>query len=251
MRHAALLRAWRERGDIKARNAVCEDMRAMVYQAAHRAAARYEQSPPPGALSRVTADEIEGYMWEWVFRSADLYDQEQGASWVTYCYNRLRAGIARYHRKQARLILIPDYIYFRHNVSADNLPTVAAADAPNSTGEGTLADAYGMNHRAGLSGAPDSSWEAGDGVDAIAILRDLLRRAPLNHRERRVLPALLGKQTLRAVAAEMGVSYQRVSQLCHSARKKLRAAYEELTCENKGENAAFVAGKDYVYATPS
>jgi len=90
-----------------------------------------------------------------------------------------------------------------------------------------------------LSGAPDSSWEARDGVDAIALLCDLLRRANLNHNERRALPALLGKCTQREVAAEMGVTYQRVSQLCIAARKKLRAAYE------------IVAGEDRPYATPS
>ncbi len=237
----SLLRAYREQGDLTARDRLVEDFMPLIQSLARRYAGRGEQLED---LQQVAALGL--------VKAIDRFDLDRDVELVTYIFPTVVGELKRHFRDRVWSVSVPRRLKELHQLLSRLLeemtadlgrsPTIAelagAAGVPEEDALEALEAGRAYTARS-LSSSPDA--EGGSDVELIDLLEDEERgyeaaenrellstglRA-LDDREKRIVQLrFVDGLTQSQIASEVGVSQMHVSRLIRRALEKLGSEIE-------------------------
>jgi RNA polymerase sigma-B factor len=232
----ALLRAYREKGDVAARDRLIEEMIPLARSLARRYAGRGEQ-----------IDDLEQVASVGLIKAIDRFDLDRDVELMTYVFPTVVGELKRHFRDRAWSVTVPRRLKELHyrlsrlleelTASLGRSPTIAELAAEAGVQEEEVVEALEVG-RAYSSRSLTSSAESDDGTDTelIDLLddeergyedaenRELLSSGlrSLDERERRILHLrFVDGLTQSQIAAEVGISQMHVSRLIGRALETL------------------------------
>jgi RNA polymerase sigma-B factor len=238
----ALLRAYRERGDLAARDRLIEDMIPLARSLARRYAGRGEQ-----------LDDLEQVASVGLIKAIDRFDLDRDVELMTYVFPTVVGELKRHFRDRAWSVTVPrrlKELHYRLSRLLEELtanlgrsPTIAELAAEAGVQEEEVVEALEVG-RAYASRSLTSSLDSDDGGEGelIDLLEDEERgyedaenrqllasglRA-LEERERRIVQLrFVEGLTQSQIAVEVGLSQMHVSRLIGRALMKLSEELEQ------------------------
>jgi RNA polymerase sigma-B factor len=233
----ALLRAYREKGDVAARDRLIEDFMPLISSLARRYAGRGEQ-----------LEDLQQVASLGLVKAIERFDLDRDVELVTYVFPTVVGELKRHFRDRVWSVTVPRRLKELHQLLSRLLEELTARQGRSPTIP-ELAEAAGVTEEevvealeAGraysarsLTSSPDSSDEGSD-VELIDLLedeetgyeaaenRDLLASGlkALDERERRIVQLrFVDGLTQSQIAAEIGVSQMHISRLIRRALEKL------------------------------
>jgi RNA polymerase sigma-B factor len=233
----ALLRAYREKGDVAARDRLIEDFMPLISSLARRYAGRGEQ-----------LEDLQQVASLGLVKAIERFDLDRDVELVTYVFPTVVGELKRHFRDRVWSVTVPRRLKELHQLLSRLLEELTARQGRSPTIP-ELAEAAGVTEEevvealeAGraysarsLTSSPDSSEEGSD-VELIDLLedeetgyeaaenRDLLASGlkALDERERRIVQLrFVEGLTQSQIAAEIGVSQMHISRLIRRALEKL------------------------------
>jgi len=238
----ALLRAYREGGDLGARDRLIEDMIPLARSLARRYAGRGEQ-----------IDDLEQVASVGLIKAIDRFDLDRDVELITYVFPTVVGELKRHFRDRAWSVTVPrrlKELHYRLSRLLEELtanlgrsPTIAELASEAGVQEEEVVEALEVG-RAYASRSLTSSLDSDDGGEGelIDLLEDEERGyedaenrqllasglRTLEERERRIVQLrFVEGLTQSQIAAEVGLSQMHVSRLIGRALQKLSEEIEE------------------------
>jgi len=236
-----LLRAYRENGDLNARDRLVEDFMPLIQSLARRYAGRGEQ-----------LEDLQQVASLGLVKAIDRFDLDRDVELVTYIFPTVVGELKRHFRDRVWSVTVPRRLKELHQLLSRLLEQMTA-DLGRSPTVAELAEAAGVTEeealealeagRAYTARSLTASAEGEDGTDVelIDLLEDEERGyeaaenrqllaaglSSLDERERRIVQLRFVEGfTQSQIAAEVGVSQMHVSRLIRRALEKLGTEIE-------------------------
>lgn len=207
-RNRTLARAWRDHGDIEARNALIAENRGFAISVASKYAKKY----------RYSFDEAKSHAFLGLIHATRRYDPDRFA-FTTYAKNWIWSYIARGHHGDTA-IHIPAYVRDGGKMKGEESPPFQPKTISSKLNDYTM----------GLPGCDDSPLDqiADAEIFAMRLAEASRQLADLREVERVVITHRFGldgqpPETLKAIGARIGLTYERVRQIEVAAMATMKA----------------------------